>query len=102
MFGIGFSEFAIIALLCVIVIKPDDLPAFFRKMGRLFAQAKSAYKEVTAVKDDFLREMDIAAAIQDADKAQAEAAKVEPTPPVAVAEASSDGNRQEDEIKVEE
>ncbi len=68
MFGIGFSEFALIALVCVIFIKPDDLPAFFRKLGKLFLQAKRAYKEVTAVKDDFMREMDIAAALQDAEK----------------------------------
>ncbi|HWP69278.1 MAG TPA: hypothetical protein VN437_08245 [Rectinemataceae bacterium] len=77
MFGIGFSEIAIIVLLLIILIKPDDLPAFFRKLGRLYAQAKKAYKEVTDVKDEFLREMDIAAAIQDADKLKAEAPKAD-------------------------
>lgn len=79
MFGIGFSEFALIALVCVIFIKPDDLPAFFRKLGKLFLQAKKAYKEVTAVKDDFMREMDIAAALQDAEKdKEKEKEKAEP------------------------
>jgi len=96
MFGIGFSELIIVALVCVIFIKPDDLPAFFRKLGRLFAQVRKAYKEVTAVKDDFMREMDIAAAIQDADKAKAAEAKAEP------AGVSSEDAPLDDEIKVEQ
>ena len=75
MFGIGFSEIALIALILIVFIKPEDLPAFFRKLGRLYAQAKNAYKEVTAVKDEFLREMDIAAAVQDADTTNSEAPK---------------------------
>lgn len=111
MFGIGFSELIIVALVCVIFIKPDDLPAFFRKLGRLFAQVRKAYKEVTAVKDDFMREMDIAAAIQDADKAKAAEAKAKPvesapvTAELATAEpagASSEDAPRDDEIKVEE
>lgn len=116
MFGIGFSEIAIIVLLLIIVIKPDDLPAFFRKLGRLYAQAKKAYKEVTDVKDEFLREMDIAAAIQDADKlkaetpkADAEASRVETEGPKVEAEGGQDktdvlpgGNPQRNETKVEE
>ncbi|PKL05752.1 MAG: hypothetical protein CVV53_07870 [Spirochaetae bacterium HGW-Spirochaetae-9] len=91
MFGIGFSEFALIALVCVIFIKPDDLPAFFRKLGKLFLQAKKAYKEVTAVKDDFMREMDIAAALQDAekDKEKAKAAEVKDVPAAEAAQNDS-------------
>jgi Sec-independent protein translocase protein TatA len=65
MFGIGFSEIAVIALVVLIFIRPDDLPAFFRKAGRLYAQAKKAYDEVAAIKDDFIREMDIAAAVRE-------------------------------------
>jgi len=91
MFGIGFSEVALIALLLIIVIKPDDLPAFFRKLGRLYAQAKNAYKEVTAVKDEFLREMDIAAAIQDADKLKADGPKADAEAPKVEAEAPEAG-----------
>jgi len=68
MFGIGFSELIIIALVIIIVIRPSDMPAFFRKLGHLYAQAKKVFKDVAAVKDDFMREMDITAAIQDADK----------------------------------
>ncbi|MHB0898051.1 MAG: Sec-independent protein translocase subunit TatA/TatB [Spirochaetales bacterium] len=85
MFGIGFSELAIIALVLIVMIRPNDMPAFFRKMGRLYGQIKSAYKEVAAVKDEFLKEMDVAAAVQDsaataANPAQAEASSSEPAP----------------------
>ncbi|HCO49517.1 MAG TPA: hypothetical protein DIT55_08910 [Spirochaetaceae bacterium] len=68
MFGIGFSELIIIALVIIIVIRPSDMPAFFRKLGHLYAQAKKMFKDVAAVKDNFLREMDITAAMQDAGK----------------------------------
>jgi Sec-independent protein translocase protein TatA len=70
MFGIGFSELAVLVIVVLVMIRPEDMPAFFRKMGRLYAQAKKAYKEVADVKDEFLREIDINAAIQDADKPQ--------------------------------
>lgn len=77
MFGIGFSELAIIVLLIMIVIRPDDLPAFFRKLGHYYAQAKKIFKEITAVKDDFMRQMDITAAMQDSDNQKAEDKKTE-------------------------
>ena len=62
MFGIGFSEVILLALVAVILIKPDDLPGFFRKAGKFYGKVKAAYKEVAAVKDDFLREMEVVAA----------------------------------------
>lgn len=82
MFGIGFSELAIIILLIMIVIRPDDLPAFFRKLGHYYAQAKKIFKEITAVKDDFMRQMDITAAVQDSDTQKAEDKKTEATPQI--------------------
>ncbi len=80
MFGIGFSELAIIVLLIMIVIRPDDLPAFFRKLGHYYAQAKKVFKEITAVKDDFMRQMDITAAMQDSDNQKTEEKKTEAPP----------------------
>jgi Sec-independent protein translocase protein TatA len=68
MFGIGFSELALIVLVVIVFIRPDDLPAFFRKAGRAYAELKKAYDEIAAVKDDFLREMDVAAAVQEAER----------------------------------
>lgn len=66
MFGIGFSEVVLLALVAIVLIKPDDLPAFFRKAGKFYAKVKSAYKEVVAVKDDFIREMEVGAALGEA------------------------------------
>lgn len=98
MFGIGFSELAIIALVLIVMIRPNDMPAFFRKMGKLYGQIKSAYKEITAVKDEFLKEMDVAAAVQDSataptNPAKAEASSAEPAPAEpAQADSSPAGN----------
>lgn len=66
MFGIGFSEVILLALVAVLLIKPDDLPGFFRKAGKFYGKIKAAYKEVIAVKDDFLREMEVGAAVGEA------------------------------------
>jgi Sec-independent protein translocase protein TatA len=52
----------------IVFIRPDDLPAFFRKAGRAYAELKKAYDEIAAVKDDFLREMDAGAAVQEAER----------------------------------
>ncbi len=66
MFGIGFSEVILLALVAVVLIKPDDLPGFFRKAGKFYGKVKAAYKEVIAVKDDFLREMEVGTAVGEA------------------------------------
>jgi Tat protein translocase TatB subunit len=68
MFGIGFSEILIIALVVIVFVRPDDLPAFIRKLGRLYGQAKRAYSEIVTFKDEFMREMDVAAALKEAEK----------------------------------
>ena len=67
MFGLGWAEIVVIVIVAVVFIRPEDLPTFFRKAGQLYAKAKDAYAEVIAVKDDFLREMDVAAMIEDSE-----------------------------------
>jgi Sec-independent protein translocase protein TatA len=93
MFGIGFSEFLLIGLVIILFVRPDDLPAFFRKAGKVYGKARAAYREVMSVKDDFLREMDVAAALKESDtepgKTQ-EQAKKEPDAESAPARDSSD------------
>jgi len=64
MFGIGLPELIVIALVSIILIKPDDLPAFFRAVGRTYAKAKKAYREVSAIKDDFVRAVNDAASLE--------------------------------------
>jgi sec-independent protein translocase protein TatB len=91
MFGIGASEIVVIALVVLIFIRPDDLPLFFRSLGRLYAQAKKAYNEVAAIKDDFLREMEVTAAIQDAEQSRSEPAAKRPVEPPAAEPKESPG-----------
>ena len=68
MFGIGFSEIVIIMLVVIVFVRPTDLPAFTRKLGRLYGLAKRTYNEIVSVKDSFIREMDIVAALKEAEK----------------------------------
>lgn len=62
MFGIGAGELAVIVLIIVVFVRPSDLPAFMRGLGKLYSEAKKAYRDVVEAKDDFIRELDIAAA----------------------------------------
>jgi len=68
MFGIGLSEFAVIVCIVIVFVRPKDLPALFRRLGKLYAQAKRAYKEITEVKDQFVKSIEVAAAESDAGK----------------------------------
>jgi len=40
MFGLGFFEIMIIFLAVIIFVNPRDLPAFFRKAGKLYQQIR--------------------------------------------------------------
>jgi Sec-independent protein translocase protein TatA len=68
MFGIGLSEFAVIVCIVIVFVRPKDLPALFRRLGKLYAQAKRAYKEITEVKDQFVKSIEVAAAETEAGK----------------------------------
>ena len=61
MFGIGLSEFFIIALVIVIFVKPKDLPRVFRFLGKVAGKAKAAYNEIVVFKDQIISEIDDAA-----------------------------------------
>ncbi|RKX76083.1 MAG: hypothetical protein DRP87_12940 [Spirochaetes bacterium] len=47
MFGIGFWEIVIIAVLIIIFINPKDLPSVFRKIGVLYRQINGLYRDVS-------------------------------------------------------
>jgi len=68
MFGIGLSEFAVIVCIVIVFVRPRDLPVLFRRLGKLYAQAKRAYKEITEVKDQFVKSIEVAAAETEAEK----------------------------------
>jgi Sec-independent protein translocase protein TatA len=61
MFGIGPSEFFIIALVIIIFVKPKDLPSVFRFLGKIAGKAKAAYDEAALFKDQIISEIDNAA-----------------------------------------
>ncbi len=60
MFGIGLSEIIIVALVMVVVIKPEDLPKVFRRLGKWYGSVRKTYLELVSIKDAFLKEIDAA------------------------------------------
>jgi sec-independent protein translocase protein TatB len=65
MFGIGWSELAVILCVAIIFIQPRDLPKLFRKLGKLYGQVKKAYAEITATKDQFVKDIEAAAVLEE-------------------------------------
>lgn len=82
MFGIGWSELAVIVCIAIIFIHPKDLPALFRKLGKAYAQAKKIYAEIVSTKDKFVKDIENAATLED--KPEAPSADSSPTEPVDV------------------
>ncbi len=58
MFGIGPWELVIIAIVALIFIRPSDLPALLRKLGRFFAELRSLRDEVTRSLSEVEREVE--------------------------------------------
>jgi sec-independent protein translocase protein TatB len=90
MFGIGFSEIVLIGLIVVIFIRPDDLPKFFRTIGRIYGKFKKSYDEVMAIKNKLLKEINETAAL--AEKAASLDEKPPALPPKQESSAVSAGN----------
>ena len=58
MFGIGFGEILVVLLIAIVFIRPEDLPKFLARAGRLYGQLKRMYNEVIEVKDKIIKEID--------------------------------------------
>ena len=58
MFGLGFWEIAVIAVVIIIVIKPSDLPRMIRRAGRFFGQVKDFYRETVSTISELGRDID--------------------------------------------
>lgn len=43
MFGLGFSELFLIAVLFIVLGKPEELPGMIRKIGRVYGQLQRFY-----------------------------------------------------------
>lgn len=67
MMGLGLWELALIFLVVLIVIKPEDLPAFVRKVGAIYRKVRASLAEAESVRDAFLKESD--AVLKDEDRA---------------------------------
>jgi sec-independent protein translocase protein TatB len=81
MFGIGFSELVLIGLILIIFVKPEDLPNFFRSMGKLYRRLKGAYEDVISVKDKILKEIDEAVLLEDKTGDEETPGGADPKPP---------------------
>ena len=46
MFGIGLGELIVIAIAIFVFIKPEELPGFFRKIGRAWGELRSLNDKV--------------------------------------------------------
>ena len=73
MFGIGISELLLILLAVIILIRPEDLPKFVRTVGKLYGKVKHYYNEAVGFKDQVIKEIDEAAAWDEAETTAAPA-----------------------------
>ncbi|MDR2480080.1 MAG: hypothetical protein LBD48_12310 [Treponema sp.] len=89
MFGIGLSEILLVALIIIVVIRPNDMPKFLRTLGRFYGKAKKTYKEIIMVKDRILKEIDDAAKLDEIPKTESPSLPVKPSSPPAAPEPGS-------------
>jgi len=58
MFGIGFGEIVLVLLVAIVFIRPEDLPKFLSRAGRLYGQLKRLYNELINAKEKIMKEID--------------------------------------------
>lgn len=56
MFGIGFFELVVIAIVALIFVGPKKLPDFMKSAGRLFVQVRRTASDVRATFDQVVRD----------------------------------------------
>jgi sec-independent protein translocase protein TatB len=59
MFGIGYSEFLLIAIVGLVVIGPKDLPRVMREVGRWIGRAQGMARHFRAGLDTMMRESEL-------------------------------------------
>ncbi len=57
MFGIGFFEILIIIFIILIFIKPQDLPSFIRRIGKIYSQVRNGYNSFLRMLNSYQDEM---------------------------------------------
>ncbi len=58
MFGLGFIEILVIFLAVIVFVNPKDLPAFFRKIGRVYGQIKDFRNKSVGYLQEIEREIE--------------------------------------------
>jgi len=59
MFGIGYSELLVIAILGLVLIGPKDLPRVMREVGRFVGKAQGMARHFRAGIDNMIREAEL-------------------------------------------
>jgi sec-independent protein translocase protein TatB len=59
MFGIGYSELLLIAVIALVVIGPKDLPRVMRQVGRFVGKAQGMARHFRAGIDTMIREAEL-------------------------------------------
>lgn len=59
MFGIGFLELVVVAVVALIVLGPQKLPGVMQQLGRLFLQVKRISNEVKESLDHALQDVQV-------------------------------------------
>ena len=78
MFGIGWTEFIVIALAFLIFLGPKEIPRVFNKLGRLMRELNAASRELRNQLEVEMRDIPTPQKIADEIKAEMEAATAEP------------------------
>ena len=54
MFTLGLTEIFVIIIVTIIIIKPEDLPKFLRKIIKCYREVRKSFNDVNKIKDDFI------------------------------------------------
>ena len=56
MFDLSLAEIAIIVVITIIIVKPEDLPEIMRAAGKIFGKIKKMTREFTSILDDVAKD----------------------------------------------
>ena len=78
MFGIGWTEFIVIAIAFLVFLGPKELPRVFNKLGRLMRELNAASRELRNQLEVAVRDLPTPTKIADDIEAELKAAAAEP------------------------
>lgn len=66
MFGLGFTEILVIAVVILIFVKPENLPGLVKKAGKSYGDFKHTMDDVQKMKEEFVKlaDTDIKSALE--------------------------------------